>query len=271
MRLAEQEPSRYENRKSRMLLGDMEDVVALVGGEYSNEYFQRFDYSRLMLERRYRGNRSFPPLVKIMADMVEEVATSNLRILDVGCAYGYLVKELRERGFEAFGLDFSQDCIKNNVASEYVTFGDISILDCLPEPGAFSLVICTNLFEHLDDGQLDNLFRLLSNADYLFAIISKSPHDITHINLKSYFEWLSICRTRHWQLYLYPTLAVRNIYLRDGDGSEGWNENTFVFSKKMVFPKMNLLPLLFEYLFRSSVRRIRYYTEIVLRICRSLN
>jgi SAM-dependent methyltransferase len=47
------------------------------------------------------------------------------RILDVGCGCGFLVKTLREKGCDAYGIDISDYALANTCASGFVTKGDI--------------------------------------------------------------------------------------------------------------------------------------------------
>jgi SAM-dependent methyltransferase len=70
--------------------------------------------------------------------------------LDVGCALGFLVEALRERGVEAWGSDISADALSLASASvrPYLTQGDLS--QGLPfEEGRFELISAFEILEHL--------------------------------------------------------------------------------------------------------------------------
>jgi SAM-dependent methyltransferase len=72
------------------------------------------------------------------------------RTLDVGCALGFLVEVLRERGFSAEGCDFSAYALRNLTrgARGHVTFADLA--GKLPfSDKAFELVSAFETLEHL--------------------------------------------------------------------------------------------------------------------------
>src|ERR1051326_6523710 len=46
-------------------------------------------------------------------------------VLDVGCSCGFLVKTLRDRGCDAWGIEISDYALKNTCAPGYVIKGDV--------------------------------------------------------------------------------------------------------------------------------------------------
>jgi SAM-dependent methyltransferase len=71
-------------------------------------------------------------------------------VLDIGCAKGYLVYLLRQRGVEAFGVDWSQYAI-GTASPDVVPFlREASAYD-LPYPDRhFALAVSFDVLEHLD-------------------------------------------------------------------------------------------------------------------------
>ena len=72
-------------------------------------------------------------------------------VLDAGCAMGYLVAALRERGVEAYGIDISDYaicCVREDIRP-YCAVG--SLLDPLPEglPEQYDVVVTIEVLEHL--------------------------------------------------------------------------------------------------------------------------
>jgi SAM-dependent methyltransferase len=71
------------------------------------------------------------------------------RVLDVGCAKGFLVEALRDRGVEAFGIDVSRYAI-GEVRDDVKPFCRVaSVLD--PLEGPYDLITCIEVLEHLDE------------------------------------------------------------------------------------------------------------------------
>ena len=68
-------------------------------------------------------------------------------VLDVGCAKGFLVEKLRDRGIEAFGIDSSEYAISqvDDSIKDYCKVG--SILD--PLERKYDLIVCIEVIEHL--------------------------------------------------------------------------------------------------------------------------
>jgi SAM-dependent methyltransferase/O-antigen/teichoic acid export membrane protein len=95
---------------------------------------------------------------------------SKLRILDVGCGYGYLTYALRQQGFEAFGLDVSEAAL--NIAQarfgNYFHHSDIKTFAAV-QSQPYDLIVALELIEHLADPVpcLNTLLQLLSPGGIL--------------------------------------------------------------------------------------------------------
>ena len=96
-------------------------------------------------------------------------------VLDAGCAMGFLVEALRDRGVEAEGVDISEYAI-SLVREDMRGFTRVgSITD--PLPHHYDLIVTIEVLEHLDEATgreaLANLAR--HSDDILF---SSSPDDL---------------------------------------------------------------------------------------------
>lgn len=114
-------------------------------------------------------------------------------VLDAGCATGYLVRELRKLGVEAYGIDISEYAISLVPAELSAYFNAQSITDPLPEsfPEKFDLVITIEVLEHLfpEDGAVA-IKRLCGYADTI--IFTSTPDDVddrTHCNVQLPEYW----------------------------------------------------------------------------------
>ena len=64
-------------------------------------------------DRKYFSTRSRPPMWKRRAEFIVEKFHAKT-VLDIGCAYGELIKALVDMGIEAYGIDGSEYAISNS-------------------------------------------------------------------------------------------------------------------------------------------------------------
>jgi 2-polyprenyl-3-methyl-5-hydroxy-6-metoxy-1,4-benzoquinol methylase/O-antigen/teichoic acid export membrane protein len=95
---------------------------------------------------------------------------SNLRILDVGCGYGYLTYAMRQQGFEAFGLDVSEAAL--NIAQDqfgnFFYHADIQTF-AEKQTQRYDLIVALELIEHITDPLtfINTLLQLLAPGGVL--------------------------------------------------------------------------------------------------------
>lgn len=81
------------------------------------------------------------------------------KVLDVGCAKGFLVKDLLELGIDAYGLDVSVYALKV-CEPEVIGRLHLGCADSLPFPdGAFAAVLSVNTLHNLPRSRLINALR----------------------------------------------------------------------------------------------------------------
>jgi len=127
------------------------------------------------------------------------------RVLEIGCAKGFLVLELRERGIEAYGVDISEYAL-SQAPEEVQPF--LSVLDVSEDPlpfedARFDLVICLESIEHLAQPEhlISEISRVLKPEGNVF-VATPSPGtevargDVTHINVRSFEAWKRCFRAR---------------------------------------------------------------------------
>lgn len=117
-------------------------------------------------------------------------------VLDAGCAMGYLVAALRDRGVKAYGIDISQYAV--SMAREdirpYCFVG--SLTEKLPAelPEKYDLVVTIEVLEHLyaEDGEraIQHLCQLSDTI-----LFSSTPDDFserTHVNVQQREYWAKL-------------------------------------------------------------------------------
>jgi SAM-dependent methyltransferase len=116
-------------------------------------------------DRQGRSGYASYDRISSNADIAAFLLWRNLRFdksLDVGCAKGFLVEALRERGVDARGCDISAFAVDNAVASvaEFVTQGDLS--SGLPYGDeSFDLVTTLEILEHIEPADIPAALREL--------------------------------------------------------------------------------------------------------------
>lgn len=144
------------------------------------------------------------------------------RVLDFGCAKGYLVKALRMLGRDAWGLDVSHYAI-NQVDVETKTFCGVCTEDLIVAsnplmPCSFEYGIAKDVFEHIEEG---NLGKVLVNipCTTLFVVVPLGngekynvpayQMDVTHITCQPLDWWKSLFEEYGWEV-------VRSVYRIEG-------------------------------------------------------
>jgi len=102
------------------------------------------------------------------------------RILEVGAAFGFLLRNLRQAGYAAFGIDASPYCVKHadQVARPFMQYA--SILNLPFHDDAFDLVICMEVLEHLPPELVMTgiaELRRVSRGPVLASVPSYGPND----------------------------------------------------------------------------------------------
>ncbi|MEM6277724.1 MAG: bifunctional 2-polyprenyl-6-hydroxyphenol methylase/3-demethylubiquinol 3-O-methyltransferase UbiG [Pseudomonadota bacterium] len=102
------------------------------------------------------------------------------RVLDLGCAGGFMAEALAERGAIVTGIDPAADAIsaaKAHAVGKGITY-DVGVGEALPyEDGAFDHVVCVDVLEHVQDlGQVcTEVARVLApGGTFLFDTINRT-------------------------------------------------------------------------------------------------
>lgn len=158
-----------------------------ISGEIYNE-----EYYRQGLGEDYNERPKWEQFFRYIAKRIVEDFNPNT-IIDFGCAYGYLVHELRKLGVDAWGVDISSYAISK--ASENVKpyLRVASVLDGLPQEldRKYDMAICIEMIEHLyeEDG-LKALKKMSQYSDmFLFSSTSKDFEEESHFNVQQNEYW----------------------------------------------------------------------------------
>ena len=134
--------------------------------------------------------------------------TADARILDFGCAKGYVVHGLRMLGYEAYGVDVSDYAISqapkevNGFVKKIEPFESVD--------GKFYWIICKDILEHLPYDKIDEQLQIFAKAlDGIGGLVAMIPlgdgkkyyieayeSDVTHI-IRENLEWWTETFTRN--------------------------------------------------------------------------
>jgi O-antigen biosynthesis protein len=126
---------------------------------------------------------------------VAERIVNDLRprtVLDAGCAKGFLVEALRDRGVEAWGIDISEYAIEQ-VREDIRPFCRVGTLT-EPLSQNYDLITCIEVLEHLSAHEAEEVIRNFCQHtdDILFSSSPLDYREATHINVRPPDYWAEI-------------------------------------------------------------------------------
>jgi len=176
------------------------NIAARVSGKFDNREIalkfgkEYFDGTR---EQGYGGYKYDGRWLPVAKDIVEHYKLkAGSRVLDIGCAKGYLVKDLMRvcPGMEVFGIDISLYAITN---CENETIGRLHLGDArsLPFPDAsFDVAISINTIHNFDKSgcieALKEMTRVAPTAGYVQVDAYRSE-----VEKSLFLDWVLTAKT----------------------------------------------------------------------------
>ena len=168
---------------------------------YSEDYFERGLETGLSFYQNYRW---IPELTIPMAmTMIDYLGlTREHRILDFGCAKGFLVKALRMLYRQAWGIDISQYAIDNcdPEVKLYCMHPRSILYHSLPL--SYDFCIAKDVFEHMSEGGLKTVLSQL-NCRKIFAVIPLGDSTIYRAPINNCDPSHQICATEYWWINFF--------------------------------------------------------------------
>lgn len=184
--------------------------------EYDEDYFER---GPITGKSCYTNYHWMPELSIRMAyfmirDLPIEVGS---KILDFGCAKGYLTKAFRCLDFDTYGVDISDYAISNvdkDMEMYCKLIKDVSEIKELFEIKKFDWIISKDVFEHIPEKQLPVTLKELSSiTKKMFLVIPLGKddtsgkflvpaydQDITHCTAKTDNWWRDIFQKNNYSI-----------------------------------------------------------------------
>ena len=139
-------------------------------------------------------------------------------VLDVGCAYGFIVKRLIDKGVVAFGCDISRYAEKQSHKIIPGKFVRCDIRKGLPfKDKEFDLIYCEGMLEHIEEKYIDGImseFDRVANKRMMAISLSEHPNSLKepgHICVKPAGWWVE--RMPYNTLLFLPPFGTED----DGD------------------------------------------------------
>jgi len=175
---------------------------------FDSDYFENGKVSKKSLYENYSWlPDQTEPMVEALINFIG--IKKNETLLDFGCARGYVVRAMAERGIDAYGCDISNYAIKNcdksikdRVFQLIKKISKDNIYETLPLD-CFDYIIAKDVFEHIPADQLlvllgglrevsDKLYVLVPLGDNGVYRIPEYELDASHVIAESEIWWQSI-------------------------------------------------------------------------------
>lgn len=138
------------------------------GEFYDEDYYEngRISGKGWLMNYRWMPQRSFREALAVI-DFLK--LDQDSKVLDFGCAKGFLVRALRELEINAEGCDISKYALNFAPAGCWNAEEDV---EWYKRNGEYTHIFCKDVFEHLNHEQLcDTLRRLKSIGNILMCIV----------------------------------------------------------------------------------------------------
>ncbi len=159
----------------------------------------------------YSNYRWIPELTIPMCARIIEILgiKDEDRILDFGCAKGYMVYAFRLLHKQCWGYDISEYAVSSapDIIKKYIMNTNTEI----KEKGKFDLTIAKDVFEHIPYDQIESIIYMLANISHkVFAIVPMGENDkyiipsyendITHVIRKDLEWWKNIFKKNEFTI-----------------------------------------------------------------------
>jgi len=179
---------------------------------YEKDYFTKTGYTGY---RDFDGHR----------DRVEKIIsmTHPTSVLDVGCAYGWIVRRLLDKGIYAVGTDISEWCEKmaGNIIPDNFVRHDMR--EALPfRDKEFDVLYCEGVLEHIEEEHIFPIMKEFERVSSRRIIqVSFADHkDVEdsegHVCLHDNGWWLSMIPPYTWMAYQELPIDKNTLWLYKG-------------------------------------------------------
>lgn len=194
--------------------------------KYNEDYYERGVQLGIS---GYTNYRWIPQLTLPMCEMIANYLCipKDQKILDFGCAKGYLVKAFTELGYDCEGVDISEYAISQSpqeIRHKLFLYNKQNLKNKY-----YNTVIAKDVFEHINPAELKEILWELSDiTDRIFCvvplgdgekyIVPEYEKDITHVIRQPKEWWVNHFKQSGWNTSFFS-------YLLDGI-KDNWSHYT---------------------------------------------
>jgi len=156
--------------------------------EYDPEWYEEHYFTRYPYRPYYTPGEGIPigdGRFKVLKDVLNPKS-----VLDVGCAYGLMVRLCLENGIPAMGTDVSRWCEKQAETIIPGHFVRGNAWDLPFKDKEFDVIYCTGVLEHIPENLIDKTFsEFIRVADRYFIDVSFDCAGTAHHLCNHDFDW----------------------------------------------------------------------------------
>ena len=198
--------------------------------------FSKYEYSNMEGEGLKNDNKK----IKRTADDISSfVKDKSAKILDVGCAEGDLLSELKNRGYtNLYGVDPSQSCV-SYITNEHkidANTGGLFSLTSIFNEKEFDCVILTHVLEHIYNLSIaiQNIYSILKDDGILYLEVPDASKYLEYYIVPFYY--FDIEHINHFDEHSLTYLTSMNNF-----------EPIFIGKKEFNISERNLYPAVYGF------------------------
>jgi len=182
--------------------------VVNISRKFGKEYFdgnRKFGYGGYSYDGRWQA---------VAKDIIKFYSLKKGdKVLDVGCAKGFLVKDLLDKGIDAYGIDISKYAVKNchKDVKGRIGLGNAKKLNFTDK--SFKLVLAINVIHNLNSIDCGKALREISRVSYKYNFVQVDAYR-TKKEKKIFKDWVLTAK-----FYLHPDqwkkFFIKNNYKGD--------------------------------------------------------
>lgn len=193
-------PLRSRNEKEKLVQD--EKRLEKMGSDYESFGFDYFDNKSLGVGYQgYKYDERYESAVKKMINYYGLKQGS--KVLELGCAKGYILVEFKKQGMDVTGLDISKYAVSRAHPEVIDNILVCDVTKCLPFRNSyFDLIISKELFPHISEGKIEFVIKeIMRCSKNTFAEIQCAGE-----NRENLYKWDKthkiLWNTQEWKDFL---------------------------------------------------------------------